>query len=94
MTQQEKAKRYDEILEWAKQCIKYIPDETVHKYMLNLFPELKESNDERIRKYLIGLVWRAPRLDTYKHHLYLSDVLTWLGCKEEDVSHQDSNVRK
>lgn len=94
MTQQEKAKRYDELLEWAKQCIKYIPDEIVNKYMLNLFPELKESKDERIRKYLIGLVLRAPIRHKIDHDIYLSDILTWLGCKEEDVSHQDSNVRK
>lgn len=44
----EKAERYDEVVAMAKECITYIPDETVNKYMLNMFPELKESEDERI----------------------------------------------
>ena len=94
MTQEEKAKRYDELLEWAKQGIKYIPDEKVHKYLLNLFPELIESKDERIRKYLISLVLSSPTQHIISHNLYLADVLEWLGCKEEDECHKDSNVRK
>ena len=49
---EEKAKRYDEVVAMAKECITYIPDEAVNKYMLNMFPELKESEDERIRKVL------------------------------------------
>lgn len=53
---EEKAKRYDETVAIAKECITYIPDEAVKKYMLNMFPELKESDDERIREELIDFV--------------------------------------
>ena len=52
MSIEEKAKRYDEVVAMAKECITHIPDEAVNKYMLNMFPELKESEDERIRKAL------------------------------------------
>jgi hypothetical protein len=40
---EQKAKRYDEVVAMAKECITYIPDEAVNEYMLNMFPELKES---------------------------------------------------
>ena len=53
---EEKAKRYDEVVAMAKECITHIPDEAVNKYMLNMFPELKESDDERIREELINFV--------------------------------------
>ena len=54
MTQEEKAKRFDEVLAMAKECITYVPDNAVNQYLLDMFPELKESEDERIRKVLIG----------------------------------------
>lgn len=43
---EEKAKRYDEAVAIAKECI----TQAVDKYMLNMFPELNESDDEKIRK--------------------------------------------
>lgn len=51
MTQKEKAKAYDEALERAKEFIVY-DKFTIEK----IFPELKESEDERIRKELIDFV--------------------------------------
>ena len=53
---EEKAKRYDEAIAMAKECITYIPDEAVNKYILNMFPELKKSENERIRGELINFV--------------------------------------
>ena len=53
MTQEEKAKRFDEVLAMAKECITYVPDNAVNQYLLDMFPELKESEDERIRKVLV-----------------------------------------
>ena len=51
----EKAKRYDEVLAMAKECITYIPDEAVNKYMLNMFPELKESGEEKLKKEMLQI---------------------------------------
>ena len=54
MTEQEKAKAYDEAIEKAKSVIKQNPlMEYLRKGIEYIFPELKESEDERIRKMLI-----------------------------------------
>ena len=53
---EQKARRYDEVVAMAKECITYIPDEEVNKYMFDMFPELKESEGERTRKELINFV--------------------------------------
>lgn len=57
MTKEEKAKAYDEALERAKNL--YNSDETSADIEIaceRIFPELKESEDERIRKELIDFV--------------------------------------
>ncbi len=54
MTIEEKAKAYDEALEKAKDCLK---DGTITStaidYISTIFPELKESEDEVFRKYIL-----------------------------------------
>lgn len=56
MTIEEKAKAYDKALESAKSCLK---DDTItntaKSYIEEIFPELKESREEKIRKLLIRL---------------------------------------
>ena len=57
MTQEEKAKAYDEALERASKYHTPDSNNTNLKAVLeNIFPELRESEDERIRKSLIELV--------------------------------------
>ena len=57
MTQEEKAKAYDEALERARS---YHEDKNCFEYLKgvleNIFPELKESEDERIRKEILEFV--------------------------------------
>jgi len=53
MTQEEKAKAYDEALEKARQLCLYPTTKPFINDLQDLFPELKESEDERIRKELI-----------------------------------------
>ena len=51
MTQGEKAKTYDEALERAKECLKDGTITTIARdYIWKIFPELQESEDEKIRK--------------------------------------------
>ena len=48
---EDKAKRYDEAIERAKSKIKNDKDHVLYEYdILDIFPELKESEDEKIRK--------------------------------------------
>lgn len=60
--------KYQEALERAK---KGLPIDEV-------FPELKESEDEKIRKNLIELLLDTPAQDIISHHLELSKVLAYL----------------
>lgn len=53
MTQEEKAKRYDEALKLAKDSYNY-PSYPGFIRADVVFPEFKESDDERIRKWLIS----------------------------------------
>ena len=55
MTQEEKAKAYDEAIERYKAKQEY-ESQKVHEFIEYLFPELKESEDNRIRKGLIALL--------------------------------------
>ena len=52
MTQEQKAKAYDEALKRIKECV---PDENgfITIYPQEIFPELKESGDEKIRKEIL-----------------------------------------
>jgi hypothetical protein len=76
MTQEEKAKRYDEAINIAKRIFS-------EKEACNLFRELKESKDERIRKYLFYQLLDNPPKDVNEHHLYLEDVIYWVKKQGE-----------
>ena len=89
MSIEEKAKRYDEVVAMAKECITHIPDEAVNKYMLDMFPELKESDDERIRKELIKLLRNL--FNNYSYFIkdpFYTECITWL----EKQAEQSSNI--
>lgn len=83
---EEKARRFDEVLAMAKECITYIPDDAVVKYMLNMFPELKESEDERIKNVLIGWINLEPSIsfnDTFDG-FSKEQILAWLEKQGEN----------
>ena len=57
MTREEKAKAYDEALERAKEMYNINIVDTPHKGIVEyIFPELAESEDERIRKHIIDII--------------------------------------
>ena len=54
---EDKAKRYDEAIERAKSKIKNDKDHVLYEYdILDIFPELKESEDEKKRKEIISFL--------------------------------------
>ena len=84
-TIEEKAKRFDEVLAMAKECITYVPDGAVNQYMLDMFPELKESEGEKIRKVLIGWINLEPSTsfnDTFDG-FSKEQILAWLEKQGE-----------
>ena len=56
MTQEEKIKAYDELLVKAKQIYDKENDVLIMHVIEELFPELVESDDEKIKKELITLI--------------------------------------
>ena len=94
MTQEEKAKRFDEVLAMAKECITYIPDDAVNKYMLNMFPELKESEDEKVKKAIIHILYENYTDAAVIEGVEIVKIVAWLEkqgeqkptwSKEDDV---------
>ena len=77
MTQEEKAKRYDEALERARE-IHFSKDE-----MEYIFPELKENEDERIRKWLEEHIEAMPYNSIEFKDVKRIDVLYWLEKQGE-----------
>lgn len=84
MTQEEKAKAYDKALERAREYKKY-------DYMMinvaldNIFPELKESEDERIRKELIKFHKSTIDIDGIKGE----QIIAWLEKQGETYTKRD-----
>lgn len=87
MTQEEKAKRYDEALERARRI--YDTDRVSGIELTTceeIFPELAKSEDEKIRKNLIKLFtsWKGKiKLD---NDIPVEDVLLWLEKQAEQKS--------
>ena len=83
MTDKEKAKAYDEALERAR---KLYEQGTITESLGYVFPELKESEDERIRKAIhIYLDWLDGRNKDYqpKGDYSIKDMIAWLEKQKE-----------
>lgn len=77
MTDKEKAKAYDEALERAR---KLYEQGTITESLGYVFPELKESEDEKVRKELIDYHRSmAAQADDYVHEAWIA----WLERQDE-----------
>ena len=86
MTQEEKIKRYDEALERAKKLQETCDSQAVVGWCEYLFPELKESEDERIRS-CIGMCLTDANEQRFKDYgTNLKDCLVWLEKQGELVN--------
>ena len=91
MTTEEKAKAYDEALERVKELKSKWIDEDGKTVAEMIFPELAESEDERIRKELMEMVDRANFDDYEKKKKFIS----WLEKqKEQKIDANDICVKK
>ena len=80
MTQEEKARAYDEAFELAKSW--YVDAQIDFKKSLeNLFPKLKESEDERIRKELIRAFQSLNTIEVW-NGIKRTDIIAWLEKQE------------
>jgi hypothetical protein len=80
---EEKAKRYDEAINKAKSKIKNDKDHVLYENdVIEIFPELKESGDERIRKALIDGFKRYDDGALFNGCL-VKEILSWLEKQGE-----------
>lgn len=84
MTQAEKAKRFDEALKLAKEQHQYPWVRSSKDVLEEIFPELRESDDEKIRKWLIGTIKQIPDDSIEWETICKSDVLAWLDRPSEE----------
>ena len=81
MTQEQKAKRYDEALNWMRELYPGLHGATKEDAE-HFFPELAESEDERIRKALVEY-FAPPVSFTTVRGISVQKVRDWLEKKEE-----------
>lgn len=81
--------QYKEKLEEAKKLYESANDDQKH-VLESLFPELKESEDEQIRKVLVGWFKRYKEQDTCGSEMFngipTDNILTWLEKQVEQKS--------
>lgn len=90
MTTEEKERAYEMALEAARKelCTDRKEWKVVQQVLRNIFPELRESEDERIRKFLITIVnnLSAPNFKEAER----KDVLAWLEKQKEQKPADDN----
>ena len=82
--------KYKNALSQAKQAINNIPDKSLAEWLQNIFPELKDSEDEKIRKELIrAFTVTADKRDyeIYGNGITYRQVLAWLEKQGEQKQH-------
>ena len=77
---EEKAKAYDEALEKARQLCAYPTTKPFISDLQDIFPELKESEDEKVRKAILELVRQSSEILEKKNQ---EQMLAWLEKKGE-----------
>ena len=82
LTIEEKAKRFDEVIEKLRKfyrdydTVSHLID--VKEELANRFPELKESEDERIRKCLLSHFSRYREDEVFLNDILMKDIVSWL----------------
>lgn len=82
---EEKAKRYDEVIEMANSLL--IGDQLEDAWVYRLLPELKESEDEKMKDIIFdALSANESQERIEKHGINLIDCIEWLEKQEEQKS--------
>lgn len=86
MAQEEKARAYDEAIERAREKSndEHITSPFLKSLLEDIFPELKESKDEKIKKTLINLV-KSNGTAYYINQIHKDDIFAWLENQDKKV---------
>ena len=88
LTIEEKANRYDKAIEIAKSKIRYDRDHILNEDdIIAMFPELKKSEDEIIRKALLEMVNDTKGDDLWiNYNVHKEDAAAWLERQTDNES--------
>jgi ABC-type transport system substrate-binding protein len=89
MTTEEKAKAYDEAYKRARDYYEkgYF---IINAALVNIFPELKESEDERIRKALVEMVHDTTGDELWvDYNVHKENAIAWLEKQGETYTKKD-----
>lgn len=78
MKETEKERRYNEALERARKLYETCDNTAVIGWCEHIFPELKESEDEKIRKTLIKFFSKGAEYNSSTNGISDKDILAWL----------------
>ena len=91
--------KYNNALEKARLRYNEIKDTNCseEKFLLDLFPELKESEDERIRKGIIDFLWKEKiflqeahsSVENNPKYRFVMDAIAWL---EKQGEHDETSI--
>lgn len=85
-------KKYKEALERARCLYSQHSIEWCDKDIVTIFPELKESENKKIRKALISILESDFEKDTTIYDISVGDIITWLKKPIIDKEHIKSIV--
>ena len=79
--------RYKEALEMARQLCTYPTTQPFISDLQDLFPELKESEDEQIRKWLIGYFqqYKSDGVVKFANGLEIDSIIAWLEKQDNNA---------
>lgn len=88
-------KKYKKALTWMQSLYDGLHGAT-KKEAEHYFPELKESEDERIRKWLIGYFhqYKEDRMEKYANGLKVESIIAWLEKQGEHNAVDSSKTCK
>lgn len=87
--------KYKKVLEQAKQAIENIPDKSLISWLENIFPELRESEDEKIRKELISFFTKRDEFTKNDPFNGLSNkqIISWIEKQGEESSWSEEDEK-
>jgi len=94
MTQEEKARAYDEALEKAKIEINTKGIGETVDLCEQLFPQLTESEDERTRKWILEYLYDGLRKSDEQFKEQFKDAIAWLEKQKEQKQAQTSEEKE
>ena len=82
MTQEQKARAYDEAIKRAKTMQEKSNGMILKRWLWGIFPELKESKEERIRNVIRGWIYTQPD-SFFDNGISKEEMLAWLEKQDE-----------